>query len=114
MDDNLRLALLFDYYGDLLKENQKEVFNSFVFYDLSLSEIAEQQNISRQAVHDMVKRCIHSLEYYEEKLKLLEQHEAISKKAEKLKGIILDDSFDIPEQTRDNLLDMVDEIVEMA
>ena len=64
---------LYDFYGELLTEHQRNVYEDFVLNDFSLSEIAEEAGISRQGVHDLVKRCDRILEGYEEKLHLLER-----------------------------------------
>lgn len=64
-------TLLYDFYGELLTPHQKQVYEDVVFNDLSLSEIAQEQGISRQGVHDMVKRCNKILTGYEEKLHLI-------------------------------------------
>ena len=66
-------ALLFDFYGELLTENQKQVYEAFVLNDYSLSEIAEERGISRQGVHDLVRRCSKQLNSYEERLHLVEK-----------------------------------------
>lgn len=73
MEKILEQSLLYDFYGELLNEHQKGVYEDFVLNDLSLSEIAEQQGISRQGVHDLVKRCNRLLNGYEEKLHLVEK-----------------------------------------
>ena len=73
MDKILEQALLYDFYGELLTEHQKEVYEQFVLDDLSLSEIAESEGISRQGVHDLVRRCGKGLEGYEAKLHLVER-----------------------------------------
>ena len=73
MDKILEQALLYDFYGELLTEHQKEVYEQFVLDDLSLSEIAESEGISRQGVHDLVRRCQKALEGYEAKLHLVER-----------------------------------------
>lgn len=62
---------LYDFYGDLLTEHQRNIYEDFVLNDLSLSEIAQEAGISRQGVHDLIKRCDKILEGYEEKLHLL-------------------------------------------
>ena len=67
MEKIARQGLLYDFYGALLTEHQRQVYEDVVLYDLSLSEIAEEQGISRQGVHDLVKRCDRILEDYEEK-----------------------------------------------
>ena len=61
---------LYDYYGCLLTEKQQEYFTSYYFDDMSLSEIADVYNISRNAVHDQLKKIYNLLDYYEEKLRL--------------------------------------------
>lgn len=73
MEKIVRLGMLFDMYGDLLTEHQKEIFGALVNEDLSLSEIAADQGITRQGVQDMLKRTEKKLEDYESKLHLLEK-----------------------------------------
>ncbi len=65
---------LFDYYGCLLTAKQQEYFTSYYFDDLSLSEIASIYNISRNAVHDQLKKIYDLLDYYEENLNLYSKH----------------------------------------
>ncbi len=74
MEKLVRQGMLFDFYGELLTDHQKAVYNSLVTEDMSLSEIAEEQGVSRQAVHDIIKRCDKQLEAYESKLHLLENY----------------------------------------
>ncbi len=71
MDSKLKQAYLYDFYGELLNEHQRKVYEDFFFHDLSLGEIAEEEGISRQGVHDLVKRCTRTLEEYESKLHLV-------------------------------------------
>ena len=73
----MKQALLYDFYGELLTERQKQVYESVVLEDCSLSETAEELGISRQGVHDMIRRCNTILEGYEEKLHLVEKFVAI-------------------------------------
>ena len=73
MDELLKQALLYDFYGELLTKRQQQIYESVVLEDYSLSEVAEELNISRQGVHDMVRRCDRALEGYEEKLHLVEK-----------------------------------------
>jgi predicted DNA-binding protein YlxM (UPF0122 family) len=73
MEKILEEALLYDFYGELLTEHQKLVYEDFVLNDLSLSEIAEDRQISRQGVYDIVKRCRKQLQGYEDKLHLIEK-----------------------------------------
>ena len=64
-------CLLYDFYGELLTEHQKSVYEAAVLEDYSLTEIAEMYGISRQGVHDLIKRCDKILLQYEEKLNLV-------------------------------------------
>ena len=65
MEKIVEQALLYDFYGELLTDHQKQVYEDVVFNDLSLSEVAEDRGISRQGVHDMIKRCNRILQDYE-------------------------------------------------
>ena len=71
MESIVKQSLLYDFYGELLTEHQRAVYEDVVFNDLSLAEIAEEQGISRQGVHDLIKRCDKILSGYEEKLHLV-------------------------------------------
>lgn len=73
MEKILEQTLLYDFYGELLTPHQKQVYEDVVLNDYSLSEVADQLGISRQGVHDMVKRCHKLLTGYEEKLHLVER-----------------------------------------
>ena len=73
MERFVEQTLLYDFYGELLTERQQQVYESVVLEDYSLSEVAEDLGISRQGVHDMIKRCNHTLEEYEAKLHLVEK-----------------------------------------
>lgn len=76
----LEQALLYDFYGELLTEHQKDVYEQVVLEDYSLSEIAQMKGISRQGVHDLVKRCQKILEGYEAKLHLVEKFLSVKEK----------------------------------
>lgn len=65
------VADLFAFYGELLTDKQKDILNLYCLEDFSLGEIAEDLSISRQAVHDAVKRSTKILESYEQKLGLM-------------------------------------------
>ena len=73
MEKMVRQALLYDFYGELLTEHQKSIYSDIVLNDLSYSEVARDEGISRQGVFDLVKRCDKILEDYESKLKLVEK-----------------------------------------
>lgn len=73
MEKIARQNMLYDFYGELLTEHQRRIYEDAVYGDLSLSELAQDYNISRQGVHDLIKRCDKLLEGYEAKLHLLER-----------------------------------------
>ena len=73
MEKFVEQAMLFDFYGELLTEHQKLVFGDVVLGDLSLSEAADQYGVSRQGVHDLVKRVDGQLRNYEDKLHLVDR-----------------------------------------
>lgn len=77
-------SILYDYYKDLLKENQSTIIDLYYNQDYSLSEIAEEINISRQGVHDALKRAEKSLLDYEQKIKLHQKYEKYCKAAENI------------------------------
>ena len=73
MEKILEQTLLYDFYGELLTEHQRQVYEDVVLNDFSLSEVAAARGISRQGVHDLVRRCNKTLEEYEEKLHLVQR-----------------------------------------
>lgn len=70
-----QINLLIDVYGDLLTEKQLRYMTMYYEEDLSLAEIAEILDVSRNAVHDQIKRATQSLEQYESRLDLLAKHQ---------------------------------------
>ncbi|MCR5823310.1 MAG: YlxM family DNA-binding protein [Lachnospiraceae bacterium] len=81
------LSLLYDFYGNLLSERKKQIFNDYILNDLSLAEVAENEGISRQGVHDAVKNCEKSLEMYEEALHLAQKYKTASKICDEIEEI---------------------------
>lgn len=77
MDEIVEASLLYDFYGEMLTEHQRQVYEDYVLNDLSLGEIAENEGISRQGVHDIVRRCRRQLLGYEQKLHLVEKFERL-------------------------------------
>lgn len=88
MNDILEQALLYDFYGELLNEHQKNIYEQFILEDLSLSEIASNEGISRQGVHDLIKRCNKTLSGYEAKLHLVEKFLAIKEKVHQINEVL--------------------------
>ena len=85
---------LYDLYQNLLTEKQRLYFEDYYFSDLSISEIADNYNISRNGVHDQIKRTVNELNELEEKLKLNEKINKISK-------------LDIDDDTKKDIIDIL-------
>ncbi len=77
LENNLRYSLLFEIYGSLLTKKQSLYLKEYLDQNLSLSEIAQINQTSRQAVNEILKRCFNILEDYEKSLKLLEKFDKI-------------------------------------
>ena len=78
MEQRDRIIELYDIYGDLLTEKQKAYFEDYYFSDLSISEIASNYDISRNGVHDQLKRVVNSLNEYEKVLRLKDKFDNIN------------------------------------
>lgn len=98
MEKNLLLCNLYDCYGNLLTEKQKQYFENYYFNNLTLSEMSENYNVSRNAIYNLLKETEKKLFNYEEKLKFYEKKQKIQKiinnlddkTKEELERIILD------------------------
>ena len=84
LEERVRVAQLLDVYGTLLTARQQRILSCYVLEDFSLGEIAEEEKISRQAVHDTVRRGIQGMEEYEKALELIENRENQRKKLEEI------------------------------
>ncbi len=79
-EQRMRLGRLFDIYGGLLTDKQRTCLDYYFNDDLSLSEISAELGVSRQAVHDLLKRVEQILERYENNLGMLAKEEALHSK----------------------------------
>ena len=111
MDEILKQTLLFDFYGELLTAHQKEIYEEVVLDDCSLGEVASAHGISRQGVHDLMKRCQKMLEGYEEKLKLVEKFCTIKEKVEQIEQLTKEVSEE-PEKQLQEIRSYAAEILE--
>ena len=84
MENIVEQGLLYDFYGELLTTHQRQVYEAAVYDDLSLSEIAGEFGITRQGVHDLLKRCDRILKDYEDHLHLLEHFRETKADAERI------------------------------
>ncbi len=85
MNERNELILLYDYYGELLSESQQKYFEDYYFNNLSLGEVSEELNISRNAVHKQLKSAIEKLYFYEEKLKMINKNNLLIDKINEIK-----------------------------
>ena len=88
LEDVVRKGRLLDLYGPLLTEKQRRCMEMYFDMDLSLSEIGEELQISRQGAYDMLKRASHSLESYEQRLRLLARFDAVREKIDEVQGLL--------------------------
>lgn len=84
MEKIVEQGILYDFYGELLTEHQKRIYEAAVYENLSLSEIAADAGISRQGVHDLLKRCDRILTEYENRLHLVEKFLRTKKRVENI------------------------------
>ena len=103
--DRLFISIYNDYYGSLLTEYQRRLVDGYYNLDMSLSELAEENNISPQGVRDALKRAEKQLIGYEEKL-------GLAKKTEAIKNIIQDVMQDCPSDKQEKLSKVVDILVD--
>ena len=80
MNEREYLIILYDFYGELLSDKQREYFEDYYYNDLSLGEIADNHHVSRQAVYDNLKRSSRALEKYEDKLHMKRDYTQIEEK----------------------------------
>ena len=106
MESIVKQSLLYDFYGELLTEHQRNVYEDVVFNDMSLSEIAEEQGISRQGVHDLIKRCDRILSGYEEKLQLISKFEKTRQMVQQIHSL----TRDFKETKNEALIEQIEQI----
>ena len=78
-------GLLYDFYGELLTPHQRKVYEAAVYEDMSLNEIAEQHGISRQGVHDLLKRCTKTMQEYEDRLHMVDRFMRVREETARLR-----------------------------
>ncbi|MBQ9359442.1 MAG: helix-turn-helix domain-containing protein [Lachnospiraceae bacterium] len=107
MEKLIERGLLFDYYGGLLSEKNKRIYEACAVDDMSLAEIADEMGISRQAVSETLKRIDMKLQGYERELRLIQRTDSIEKYIGEIREAISEDDID---RTRiEDILSRIDE-----
>ena len=112
VEEKLQQAYLYDFYGELLNEHQRRIYEDFVFNDLSLGEIAGEEGITRQGVADMIKRCGKKLSDYEKKLHLVEKFVSIREKVKQIDELLDGYEKENAEKLVADIRKISDEIIE--
>ena len=105
IEKTTRMNYLYDFYQSLLTEKQQSYMALYYLDDFSLGEIAEEYNVSRQAVYDNIKRTEAMLEEYEAKLLLFEKFQQRSKLIEKLR-----EETEVSSDGRTKMLELIAEL----
>lgn len=112
MEKIVQQTLLFDFYGELLTEHQQRIYEDVVCNDMSCSEVAAEQGVSRQGIHDLIKRCNRQLEEYEGKLHLVEKFLGIQDKVRHMRQEIKQAADEDRAPDVQEILRISDEILE--
>ena len=112
MEKKIELGMLCEIYGNLLTEKQKEVINDYANQDLSLTEIAENNNITRQAVRDIIQKAEKKLYEYEEKLELNKKRENSKKNEIEIIQEIEKIKIEVKEEETKSKLENIEKMIE--
>ena len=116
MEKIVQQGILYDFYGELLTDHQKQIYEGLVNENMSLVEIADEQGISRQAVHDLIKRTDKILVDYENRLGLVAKFdqikELISEIDSRLETLISKQDINNDDITK--IRQLCDEIIDLA
>jgi len=110
---DLSVPILLDFYGNLLPEKQLDMMEQYYQEDLSLSEIAENSGITRQGVHDNIKRAASELKQYEQKLGLFARFSDITDAANEIKTMLSENSY-LTESAIQKISSLLDIIIDEA
>ena len=103
IEDNLKIAKLIDAYGVLLTSKQLEIMSSYYFDNLTISEIGDNFNISRQAVNDCLSQATKVLVNYEEKIQIVKKNDNLKVRLNNLKNM----------STNEEITNLISDILEM-
>lgn len=112
MEKIVEQTLLYDFYGELLTEHQRQVYEDVVLNDYSISEVAQERGISRQGVHDMIKRCGKILDDYEQKLHLVEKFVNIREKVREIHVLTKEENSQVKSEQLVRIEKISEEILE--
>lgn len=112
MEKIFEQAMLYDFYGELLNEHQKSIYEEYVLDNLSLSEIAEERGISRQGVHDLIKRAYKTLNEYESKLQLIRKFMNIKDKVNRINEISVEMTEGGDKERASRIISITNEILD--
>ena len=114
-EKNLNISLLLDFYGDILSERQKDMLDFYYNDDLSLAEIADNYEISRQGVRSVLKKGENILINMEEKLHLAERFSSMQEKSSKIASELEDLTHNIEnKEISDKIIALISKIKELA
>lgn len=108
MDDKIRMGDLLGFYGSLLTDHQRQIYTYYAADDLSLSEIAENTGTSRQAVHDLIRRCTREMEEYETCLHLISRFRIAREKILAIRA----EAMALPGKNGSKIIDLADSLME--
>ena len=107
LNEKVKMSMLFEFYGELITEKQYEFIDDYYNNDLSLSEIAENNGITRQAVRDIIKKGEKKLFEYEEKLTFMKRTLNQEKKIEKVLSELTKIQKDYSDKKIANILECI-------
>lgn len=110
MDELTKINMLYDFYGDFLTNKQREIFELHYLDDLSLGEIAENYGVTRQGVHDILRRAQDILINYENKLGMVRRYENLDKKVDNILRSLKDLESGLSEDYKGKLRKIYDEV----
>ncbi len=102
----VELSMLYDFYGELLTESAKRVFEGYVLDDMTLAEISEETGVSRQGIHDSIKKTEKKLYSFEEKLHLASKFEAMKEDVTRIR--------EKAEQVKNGNMECLDDIISIS
>lgn len=111
MEKIVEQGLLYDFYGELLTDHQKKIYEDAIFEDMSLGEIAGEVGISRQGVHDLIRRCDNTLQGYEDKLHLVQKFMTIKSKMSEINELTKDEQLS-REELAENIRHITGQVLE--